>query len=259
MTCVPTYTDDVDDRQTVARSLRPMSVVERVRRTAAERPLMRATSGTFLLRVASAGILLASAVLLARGLGARGYGAYSYATAWATLLATPALLGFDRLLVRSMAAWKRDGRVEPHARTVPPRKPDRGGDVHGARAGGRDGGPLLLDDPFRAPFLLALALVPLIALTGVRRGSPPGPRPHRARQRARDAGPAGPAARRHGQRLSSLPPSFDPAAAMAINVGGNRRRLRRWDRAPAPGPAAGHDRGGAPEYATGPGSRRRRR
>jgi O-antigen/teichoic acid export membrane protein len=145
--------------------------MERVRRTAAERPLIRATSGTLLLRVVSAGLLFGAAVLLARGLGVRGYGAYSYATAWAGLLATPALLGFDRLLIRSMAAWEATGRWSLMRGLF-----RRGNQIVAATSAllvalAALGGGLLLDDPLRAPFLLALALVPLIALTGVRRGT----------------------------------------------------------------------------------------
>jgi O-antigen/teichoic acid export membrane protein len=43
-------------------------------------------------------------LLLARSLGADALGAYSYSLSWATLLAIPALLGTDQLLVREIAA-----------------------------------------------------------------------------------------------------------------------------------------------------------
>jgi O-antigen/teichoic acid export membrane protein len=148
-----------------------MSLLERARRTAATRPLVRATSGTFALRVGSAGLLLGTAVILARELGAAGYGAYSYATAWAGVLATPAILGFDRLLVRSVAAWEAVGSWGLMRGLL-----RRGNQIVGAASAmlvllAAVVGGLLLHEPFRGPFLLGLALVPLIALTGVRKGA----------------------------------------------------------------------------------------
>jgi O-antigen/teichoic acid export membrane protein len=48
-------------------------------------------------------------VLLARTLGATGYGIYAYAVSWALLLAIPATLGLPALLVREIAAYRLRG------------------------------------------------------------------------------------------------------------------------------------------------------
>jgi O-antigen/teichoic acid export membrane protein len=68
--------------------------------------LARGTFGTFGLKVASIGLTALTVVLLARLLGAAGYGAYTYAMAWITLLNVPAILGMDTLLVRNIAAYR---------------------------------------------------------------------------------------------------------------------------------------------------------
>lgn len=46
-----------------------------------------------------------TSVLLARLLGGVGYGRYAYSVAWAAFLTTPAILGFDRFLVRGIAVY----------------------------------------------------------------------------------------------------------------------------------------------------------
>lgn len=67
--------------------------------------LVRAATGTFGLNVAYAGLSFASAVLLARLMGARGYGIYVYVLALANILIIPSLLGLDRLLIREVATY----------------------------------------------------------------------------------------------------------------------------------------------------------
>jgi len=64
------------------------------------------TAGTFLLKVASAGLSFLISLILARRLGAVGYGAYSYAIALVGLLAIPAIMGLDRLLIRNIASYQ---------------------------------------------------------------------------------------------------------------------------------------------------------
>src|SRR5579884_1166390 len=68
------------------------------------RRLIAGLSGLISLRAAFSGISFVSAILLARLLGPRALGAYSYSMAWIVLLAVPALLGMDQLLVREVAA-----------------------------------------------------------------------------------------------------------------------------------------------------------
>lgn len=76
----------------------------------AVRPLLQATGpsardaiAVFSIRVGWLALEFVIAVLLARLLGASGYGAYAVGVAAATLLAAVATLGFDRLLVREVA------------------------------------------------------------------------------------------------------------------------------------------------------------
>lgn len=68
--------------------------------------LARAATGTFGLKVAATGLSFVSSMLLARLLGVIGYGAYSYAMAWVSLLGVLATFGLDQLLIRNMAAYQ---------------------------------------------------------------------------------------------------------------------------------------------------------
>lgn len=68
--------------------------------------LAKSTAGTFALKVTSTGLGFLTALLLARLLGAAGYGTYAYALAWVALLSIPAMLGLDRLLVREIAVYR---------------------------------------------------------------------------------------------------------------------------------------------------------
>lgn len=67
---------------------------------------MKGASGTFALKVAGTGLSFVISVLLARLLGARGYGTYTYALAWIGLLSVPAIMGLDKLLIREVAAYQ---------------------------------------------------------------------------------------------------------------------------------------------------------
>lgn len=68
--------------------------------------LVRATAGTFVLRIAAIGLGFASNVALARLLGVGAFGIFALVAAWTTLLTMPAMFGFDRLLVRELAAFQ---------------------------------------------------------------------------------------------------------------------------------------------------------
>lgn len=57
------------------------------------------------MRFGTAGISLVVGVVLARLLGAAEYGVYAYVMAWATVLAVPASLGLQSLLVREVASY----------------------------------------------------------------------------------------------------------------------------------------------------------
>lgn len=68
--------------------------------------LMRGAGGTLVLRGASVVLGFGLTVVLARLLGASGYGAYAWAVAWAGVLRVPAMFGLDKLLVRDVATYR---------------------------------------------------------------------------------------------------------------------------------------------------------
>jgi O-antigen/teichoic acid export membrane protein len=68
--------------------------------------LVRSAGGTLAARIVFQGFTLFISLLLARLLGADGYGAYAYAIALVSLLSIFSMLGFDRLLVRQIAIYK---------------------------------------------------------------------------------------------------------------------------------------------------------
>jgi len=135
--------------------------------------LIRGSGGALLLRVASAFLAFATSLVLARILGADGYGVFAYALAWAGLLAVPARLGMDTLLVRSVAAYRAKGEwallkgVLRFARRWVLAAST--GIVSLAALGGwiavGDG-----DSPTLRAFWIALLAVPLIALNECRQG-----------------------------------------------------------------------------------------
>lgn len=71
--------------------------------------LVTSATGTFALRVCSTLVLLITGILLARLLGAAGYGAYANARAWLRLLGVIATLGFPGLLIRETAIYRAEG------------------------------------------------------------------------------------------------------------------------------------------------------
>lgn len=132
-------------------------------------PLARAAAGSLALRVASLGLGFACQLLLTRLLRAHSFGLYVYALAWMKALSVPATLGLERLIVREVAAararsdwgaWR--GLIRWADRTV---LLASGGIALTAvaaswvAAGGTEG---------LTAFWLAMALLPLVALTRVR-------------------------------------------------------------------------------------------
>src|SRR5215210_2097973 len=136
--------------------------------------LVRGAGGTFALKVTAAGLGFVASLLLARLLGAAGYGAYAYAQSWLTLLAVPATLGMDTLLVRNVAAYRARSEWGPmrgilrHAnRTV--LATSAGLAVSAAAAAAFFRGSL---EPQMLPALLvAMCSLPLVALIYVRQGA----------------------------------------------------------------------------------------
>lgn len=61
------------------------------------------TYRTFLIKLTAMGLTFVTSVLLARLLGAEGYGTYAYALSWINLLSIISIFGIDRLLLRETA------------------------------------------------------------------------------------------------------------------------------------------------------------
>jgi O-antigen/teichoic acid export membrane protein len=137
--------------------------------------LVRAMLGnatmTLALQAFSLGIGFITTIVLAHVLGATGYGRYAYSMAWASLLATPAILGFDRFLVRSIAVYEVDGE-HGLARGLLGRTSTL---VLAAGSGIAAAGCAValgvIGEPLRLTFCLAMLTVPLTALTLVRQGA----------------------------------------------------------------------------------------
>ena len=132
----------------------------------------------FLLTVGGQVIAFAASVLLAQLLGAEGFGEYLLATSWALLVAQIAVLGFDRLAVREVAAARAReafASVGPMVRYLS--RWVMGISVCAAMiAGGATiAASEIRERPVSAEILVAFATVPLIALvsfqSGVVRGS----------------------------------------------------------------------------------------
>ncbi len=72
--------------------------------------LIKGAAGSFVLQVGFAGFAFLNAIILARVLGAGGYGAFVNAMAWVSLLTIPATFGFGILLVRDTAIYRSQGK-----------------------------------------------------------------------------------------------------------------------------------------------------
>ena len=68
--------------------------------------LIRYASGSFLIRVTFTALNLALAIVLARLLGAQGFGIYAFCLAASQVLAVPAMLGMQQLVVREFATYR---------------------------------------------------------------------------------------------------------------------------------------------------------
>lgn len=68
--------------------------------------LIKGAAGSFAIQAGFAGLAFLNAIVLARVLGAEGYGAFANAMAWVSLLLIPASFGFGILLVRDVAIYR---------------------------------------------------------------------------------------------------------------------------------------------------------
>ncbi len=85
----------------VLRALRGLRPADKL-----EGGLALGAAGSLALKVSSAGLIFLTGVVLARALGADGYGAYALAISWSVLLGVPAVLGMDRMVMRATAVYR---------------------------------------------------------------------------------------------------------------------------------------------------------
>ena len=74
--------------------------------------LIKGATGSFVLQAGFAGIAFLNAIILARFLGVEGYGAFTNAMAWVSLLTIPATFGFGILLVRDVSIYRSQAKWE---------------------------------------------------------------------------------------------------------------------------------------------------
>ena len=143
---------------------------ERAGRPSVRRMVVGA-SATVVLQGASMGLGFITSVILARSLGSGGYGRYVFCIAWAGLLGTIAVLGFDRFLVRGIAVYEVEGKWDLARGLL--RRTNELVIVTSIVIGvaGLAVALLWLSPPLRWPFCVALLFVPLSALTAVRQGA----------------------------------------------------------------------------------------
>jgi len=113
----------------------------------------------------------ATSVLLARLLGGEDYGRYVYALAWGTVLALPAVLGFDRFVVRGIAVYEVSRRWSLMKGLL--RRTNQLVLLSGtATAGvGCAVAILFLSRSLRWPFCVAMLFIPFTTLTLIRQGA----------------------------------------------------------------------------------------
>jgi len=73
------------------------------------RQLARSGVTALAIHVGGAGLTYCAQLVIARSIGAHGFGVYAYVLAWATLLAYCAALGFDVSMLRFVAAYRAQG------------------------------------------------------------------------------------------------------------------------------------------------------
>lgn len=130
-------------------------------------------AGTFVLTATFAALSFVISILLARWLGTAGYGAYAYAMAWVTFLITPALFGLDTLIVRQIAVYVTQDKW-PLVRGVlrwAMRTVLLVGIALSLLVAGGAWFLLRHEPQNRAPFLVALVLVPLMAQARLRQAA----------------------------------------------------------------------------------------
>ena len=66
---------------------------------------IKKASGSFGVKICGVGLAFVTSLILARLLQTKGFGIYTYALTWASLLSIPATLGLDNLLIREVSVY----------------------------------------------------------------------------------------------------------------------------------------------------------
>ena len=127
----------------------------------------------FAVRVASAGILYLSQIIMARWMGGFEYGIYVSVWTWVLVLGGLSHLGLNMAMIRLLPEYKEQGRLDLHRGLV------RGGRLIAFALGTLVAALALgtiyllgsrIDGPYILPFYIALACIPMYALTDVQDG-----------------------------------------------------------------------------------------
>ena len=142
-------------------------------RSVARDRVARGAAGSAALNISTTALNFAITVVLTNALGASGYGDYAFALAWSTTLSVPATLGLAPLIVRDIsryvveADWGRLRGMIRHSHRLA-----LGASAATVAVAAGVGAIALRHNPhLRDPFLIALALVPLVGLTTMRQST----------------------------------------------------------------------------------------
>jgi O-antigen/teichoic acid export membrane protein len=130
--------------------------------------LLGASLGTLALNGAQTLFGSLSTVTLTNVLGPSGFGAYSFAFTWATLLTLPSLLGMTPLVVRYVAAYQEHGAWTRLRGIVRRTNQVVGATSIAVGAIAAAIGTVVLRTGLLTPFLVAMLLVPVISLITMR-------------------------------------------------------------------------------------------
>ena len=149
-------------------------VLKIIKRWIPKSQLAKGAVGTFGLKITLVGLSFFNSIFIARLLGVQGYGTYTYIFSWVLLLQIPASLGLQSLLEREISAY---------------RAREEWGSINGLlkwankfvivvsislsclAAIGASLFQIGSSPETTHAFLLALLLLPLVALTALRRGA----------------------------------------------------------------------------------------
>ncbi len=95
-------TNSADNSPSNAKPSLIMRLMEKIGAGETGRSLAGGAVGSFVMKSGASVAAFLLSILLARTLGADGYGEFVYAMSWIYLLTIPALLGFDRLMLREI-------------------------------------------------------------------------------------------------------------------------------------------------------------